>query len=92
MFVAVLAAILLVVRGMTSSRLLEVGGIGISVGLDAVSNTILLLVSVLGWVLVRFARTYPDGEARLRWLGLFVQPRGFFKRIAAPVHAAASSG
>lgn len=32
--------------------------------LDAVSTTMTLLVSFVGWVVVRYARTYLDGEAR----------------------------
>ncbi|WP_439533991.1 proton-conducting transporter transmembrane domain-containing protein [Polymorphobacter sp.] len=36
---------------------------------DAVSATMLLLVAFVGWVVVRFARTYLDGEARQ---GLFM--------------------
>ncbi|MEQ1580612.1 MAG: proton-conducting transporter membrane subunit [Steroidobacteraceae bacterium] len=38
--------------------------IGLSVRLDAVSATMLLLVTFIGWVVVRYARTYLDGEAR----------------------------
>ncbi len=34
------------------------------VRLDAVSATMLLLVTFIGWVVVRYARTYLDGEAR----------------------------
>ena len=32
--------------------------------LDAVSTTMALLVSFVGWIVVRYARTYLDGEAR----------------------------
>jgi len=42
--------------------------------MDAVSATMLLLVSFIGWVVVRFARTYLDGEPRrgvfIGWLCL----------------------
>ena len=39
-------------------------GIGLSARLDAVSVTMLLLVTFVGWIVVRYARTYLDGEAR----------------------------
>jgi NADH:ubiquinone oxidoreductase subunit 5 (subunit L)/multisubunit Na+/H+ antiporter MnhA subunit len=39
-------------------------GFGTSTRLDAISATMLLLVSFVGWVVVRYARTYLDGEAR----------------------------
>ena len=39
-------------------------GWGPSIRLDAVSVTMLLLVTFVGWVVVRYARTYLDGEER----------------------------
>ena len=39
-------------------------GWGPSLRLDAVSVTMLLLVTFVGWVVVRYARTYLDGEER----------------------------
>lgn len=39
-------------------------GIGPAVRLDPVSATMLLLVAFVGWIVVRYARTYLDGEAR----------------------------
>ncbi|MGC6766890.1 hypothetical protein ACP0GL_26395, partial [Escherichia coli] len=42
--------------------------------LDVVSVTMLVLVSFVGWVVVRFAATYLDGEARqgsfMAWLAV----------------------
>ncbi|MFN3144010.1 MAG: proton-conducting transporter membrane subunit [Paracoccaceae bacterium] len=38
--------------------------IGAGVPLDAVSATLLLLVSFIGWIVLRFAASYLDGEAR----------------------------
>ena len=46
-----------------TSPLIGASGIGLSVRLDAVSVIMLLLVSFVGWVVVRFAGTYLDGEA-----------------------------
>ncbi|MGV8856207.1 MAG: proton-conducting transporter membrane subunit [Devosia sp.] len=62
--VALAALTLLVLRGEGDSGLLGWGGIGLSARLDAVSATMLLLVAFVGWIVVRYARTYLDGEAR----------------------------
>ncbi|GAA4038252.1 proton-conducting transporter membrane subunit [Sphingomonas rosea] len=67
-FLALLAAIgtcaLLVAGGPVTSPLLGSAGIGLSARIDAVSVTMLLLVSFVGWIVIRFTRTYLDGEAR----------------------------
>ena len=39
-------------------------GVGVAVRLDAISVTMLLLVSFIGWVVIRFSATYLDGEER----------------------------
>ncbi len=62
--VAVLSAIVLATSGAGDSFLLGLFGIGLSVRLDIVSVVMLLLVSFIGWVVVRYARTYLDGEDR----------------------------
>lgn len=52
---------------LASAALLTLGGPGSAplalVRLDAVSATMLLLVSFVGWVVLRYAATYLDGEA-----------------------------
>ena len=72
--VAIISTIVLVRQGAGTSPLIGGSGAGLSVRLDAVSNTMLLLVSFIGWVVVRYAVTYLDGEARqgafLGWLCL----------------------
>jgi NAD(P)H-quinone oxidoreductase subunit 5 len=72
LLIAIVSLALLIVRGAGTSALLGWGGIGLSVRLDAVSATMLLLVAFVGWIVVRYARTYLDGEARqgyfLGWL------------------------
>lgn len=55
---------LLILRGSGNSALIGWNGIGLSVRLDAVSATMLLLVAFVGWVVLRYARTYLDGEDR----------------------------
>ncbi len=50
--------------GAGTSRLIGLYGIGVSVRMDAVSAVMLLLVTFIGWIVVRYAGTYLDGEAR----------------------------
>jgi NAD(P)H-quinone oxidoreductase subunit 5 len=62
--VAVLSGILLILQGACTSALLGFLGFGVSVRLDAVSVIMMLVVMFVGWVVVRYAGTYLDGEAR----------------------------
>jgi len=62
--VAAVAAGLLVLRGSGDSRLIGLQSVGLSIRLDAVSIVMFVLVSFIGWVVVRYAATYLDGEAR----------------------------
>ena len=54
----------LVLFGPAVSPLIGYLGIGLSVKLDAVSATMLLLVTFIGWIVVRYAGTYLNGEDR----------------------------
>ena len=58
------AAGLLILEGPGTSALIGLWGAGLSVRLDAVSATMLVLVSFIGWIVMRYAATYMDGEAR----------------------------
>ncbi len=58
------AAILVWRAGPLTSPLLGVGGIGLSLRLDALSAVMFLMVSVIGAVVVAFSRNYLDGDAR----------------------------
>ena len=51
-------------HGSGQSPLIGLQGVGLSVRLDAVSVAMFLLVSFIGWVVVRYTATYLDGEAR----------------------------
>ncbi|WP_419319104.1 proton-conducting transporter membrane subunit [Caulobacter sp. ErkDOM-E] len=62
--VAAISAGGLVLYGSGDSRLIGLHGIGLSLRLDAVSAVMFLLVSFIGWVVVRYTATYLDGEAR----------------------------
>ncbi len=62
--IALLSGILLILNGPATSALFGLGGLGISARLDAVSTVMLVLVSFVGWVVVRYAATYMDGEER----------------------------
>ena len=72
--VAIASTVLLVLRGAGGSPLIAQADIGFSIRLDAVSASMLLLVSFIGWVVARYAATYLDGEARqgafMGWLCL----------------------
>lgn len=72
--VAFAAIAVLIDIGPRTSPLLGLDGAGLSVRLDLVSATMLLLVSFIGWIVVRFAAVYLDGEARhgafMGWLCL----------------------
>lgn len=52
----------LLLMGSSSSAAVGIGGIGVSLRLDALSATMLLLVAFVGWAVVRYARTYMDGD------------------------------
>lgn len=56
--------LLLVAQGPGDSALIGIHGIGLSARLDAVSVSMLLLVSFVGWIVVRYSYNYLDGEAR----------------------------
>ncbi len=62
--VAVISAALLIRQGPSTHQLIGLDGVGLSLQLDAVSVVMLLLVSFIGWIVVRYAATYLDGEAR----------------------------
>jgi NAD(P)H-quinone oxidoreductase subunit 5 len=61
---AVVSATGLVLFGPGVSLVIGFHGVGLSARLDAVSAVMLLLVTFIGWVVVRYAGTYLDGEAR----------------------------
>ncbi len=64
LLIGLAASAALIVAGPGDSPLLGLFGVGVSVRLDVVSAAMLLLVAFIGWIVVRFARTYLDGEAR----------------------------
>lgn len=68
LFLSLLAALVsatdFVLSWTTHSAVVERHAFGLSVRLDAVSITMLLLVTFVGWIVARYARTYLDGEAR----------------------------
>lgn len=59
---AAYSATQIIVSGPITSPILGVGHFGLSVLLDAVSVTLLLLVSILAWVILRFSATHLQGE------------------------------
>jgi NAD(P)H-quinone oxidoreductase subunit 5 len=67
-FLALVTAIItiagLTFSGPGGSPLIGLPSVGLSVRTDAVSAAMLLLVTFIGWVVVRYAGTYMDGEVR----------------------------
>lgn len=64
MIVAVSSLVMLICFGTQTSALLGYYGIGLSARLDAISAAMMLLVSFIGWIVLRYARVYLDGEVR----------------------------
>lgn len=62
--VAAVAAVLTVTHGLVQSPTLAWNGIGLSIRLDPLSTTIFAMITLLGFNIVRFSRTYLDGDAR----------------------------
>lgn len=62
--IALLSTAALIMAGPATSALLGAYGIGLSVRLDWVSGVMFMLVSFVGWIVVRYSRTYLDGEDR----------------------------
>lgn len=61
---AAASALLLVLNGPGTSPLIGLWGAGISLRLDAVSAVMLVLVSFIGWIVLRYTATSLDGEDR----------------------------
>ena len=72
LMVAVAAAVLLALQGPGTGRAPGIAGAVLAVRLDVVSVTMQLLVTFVGWVVLRYSGTYLDGEARqgpfLAWM------------------------
>jgi NAD(P)H-quinone oxidoreductase subunit 5 len=61
---SVLSVVVLADRGAGTGPTVGFGDIGLAARVDAVSVTMLSLVSFVGWVVLRYAATYLDGETR----------------------------
>ena len=70
--VSLVSLLVLLTSGAATSPLIGLGEFGFSARIDAVSVIMLMLVSFIGWIVMRFAVTYTDGEAQqarfLAWL------------------------
>lgn len=62
--IALAATAMLVADGAHSRLFLGFDGVGLSIRLDALSVVMLLLVTFIGWIVVRYTSTYLDGERR----------------------------
>lgn len=64
LLVAAISTLVFYAHGAATSVLIGAFGIGISVRLDALSLTMIALVAFIGWIVLRYTRSYLDGEAR----------------------------
>ncbi|WJY21716.1 NADH-quinone oxidoreductase subunit L [Fontisubflavum oceani] len=62
--IAAAIAVTVMLQGPTSSALIGANGLGLQIRLDALSAVMMALVSFIGWVVLRYARNYMDGDAR----------------------------
>src|SRR6056297_372841 len=92
--VALGSAVALLLHGSGTSTLIGFNGFGLSSRLDVVSVTMLVLVSFIGWIVLRYSAVYLDGEARqgafLGWMAatlagvlLLVQAGNLFHLVVA---------
>lgn len=61
---AALAALLVLFAGPANSPLIGASNLGFQIRLDALSVVMILLVSFIGAIVIRFSATYLDGDAR----------------------------
>lgn len=64
LLVAVVSTIVLLDYGPGTSPLIGIENLGFAARVDAVSMIMLTLITFIGWVVVRYAATYMDGEDR----------------------------
>ena len=64
LLVALTSFAALMINGPQTSALIGANGFGLSVRLDALSVIMMALVSFIGWIVLRYAGTYLDGEPR----------------------------
>lgn len=57
-------AVAVMLNGPMTSALIGANGLGLQLRLDALSAVMVLLVSFIGWVVLRYSRNYMDGDAR----------------------------
>ncbi len=62
--IAIANAVVLVVSGPGTSPLIGLAGLGLSARVDILSVIMVLLISFIGWVVLRYSATYMDGEDR----------------------------
>ena len=62
--IAVVMLLGLIVAGPGTGPMIGIAGVGLAARVDSVSFAMFTLVCFIGWVVLRYARTYTDGEAR----------------------------
>lgn len=62
--IAIASVCQLLEAGSATAPVLGLGGIDLSIRLDAVSVTMLAMITTIGWAVLRYSANYLDGEAR----------------------------
>lgn len=74
--VALISAMVVYAQGMLQTNLLVLNELGFAIRLDALSMSMLVMITILGFVILRFSANYLDGERR---------KNVFFSRLAVTV-------
>jgi len=74
--ISLISALIVFRYGTIESQLLGWEGIGLAIRLDVLSITMLTMISILGFVVLRFSKNYLDGDAR---------QNVFFARLATTI-------
>lgn len=61
--VALASIAALVASGPVTSPVIGAGGLGLAARIDVIGTTMMTLVAFIGWIVIRYAATYLDGEA-----------------------------
>ncbi len=62
--IALVSVAIVFQNGTTQSLLLGLEGVGFSLRLDSLSTTMLVMISIMGYTVVRFSKNYMDGDPR----------------------------
>ena len=62
--IAAISGLFVIQNGLLESSFIGINNLGFSIRLDALSSIMFLMIALLGFIVVRFAQNYLDGDAR----------------------------